>query len=78
MTDGYVAALLHEREGYKAARMWDRMRQVDVELAKFGIAVADDEPEDAVEVDAGDEPETATAAAPEKAVRPPGRPRRAR
>jgi len=65
LSDGYVAALLHEREGLVAAKKWDRVRQVDAELAKFNIAV-DDGPELAVE------------GAPEKAVKPRGRPRKAR
>ena len=64
MTDGYVAALLHEREGLVAAKKWDRVRQVDVELARFGIAVGDDTPEAAVEP------------APENAAKPRGRPRK--
>lgn len=81
MTDSYVAALLHERDGYKQARMWDRMRQVDAELAKFGVAV-EDEPQTAVDptrnrtnaaVD-DDTPELAMERPPEK--RRPGRPRK--
>jgi len=50
VTDSYVKALLHERDKRKQAKQWDRMRQVDVELAKFGIAVEDD-PEVDVEAD---------------------------
>lgn len=64
MTDSYVAALLHERHGYKQARMWDRMREVDKVLAKLGIVVEDDSSELAV------------ADPPENTARPRGRPRK--
>lgn len=78
---GYVKALLHEREGYRMARMWDRMRQVDAELARFGIAV-EDEPETTVDprrhrgihAVEDDTPEAAVERPPEK--RPRGRPRK--
>lgn len=63
MTDPYVAALLHERAGYKKAGLKDRLKAVDAELARLGVT-------------ADDAPETAVNAAPEKAVRPRGRPRK--
>jgi len=64
MSDSYVAALLHEREGLKAAGRKDRVRQVDAELARLGYGVEDDAPEAAVNV------------APENAAKPRGRPRK--
>lgn len=69
MTNGIVDALLHEREGYRRAGRVDRMRQVDVQLAKFGIAV-EDQPRSAP-VDDG-MTERAVTGPPEK--RHPGRP----
>lgn len=62
MTAPLVPALLRERDGYRQARRWDRMRQVDAVLATYGVVV-DDGPEAAVEVPV------------ERAVRPRGRSR---
>lgn len=45
----YVAALLVERETYVRSNRPDRVRLVDIELARFGVQVADDGPELAVE-----------------------------
>lgn len=39
MTDPYVAALLHEREKCIAAARWDRVAEVDKQLAMRGVAV---------------------------------------
>jgi len=64
MSDSYVQALLHEREGYLKAGRKDRVRQVDAELARQGFAVDD------VETAVDGAPETATAR------RPRGRPRK--
>jgi hypothetical protein len=44
----YVAGLLRERGKYVQSGRADRVRQVDVELARFGVVV-DDPPEAAVE-----------------------------
>jgi hypothetical protein len=60
-----VDALLREREGYLARGLADRVALVDVELARFGVAV-----------DAAPEVEAATIATPETAARRPGRPRK--
>lgn len=63
MSDSYVAALLHEREGYRLGgnRFKARLRAVDAELARLGIAV-------------DDRPEAAVNKTPERAVKP--RPRK--
>ena len=85
MSDSYVAALLHERAGYLAAGRKDRARQVAAVLARLGIAV-EDEPEttvdtnrDRAEIAVDDDiPELAVEHAPERVVRPRGRPRKVR
>ena len=48
MAEAIVKDLLFEREGYVLRGLTDRVRQVDAELAKLGVAV-DDAPEAAVE-----------------------------
>ena len=38
---GYVEALLEERRGYVARGLDERVAQVDAEIARYGVAVAD-------------------------------------
>jgi len=38
-----VQALLRERYGMSQAKRWDRVASIDVELAKYGVAVEDTE-----------------------------------
>ena len=42
MNEAFVPALLEERRGYVIRDLPDRVAAVDVELAKFGVAVDDD------------------------------------
>lgn len=51
MAEATVKDLLFERKGYVLRGLSDRVRQVDAELAKLGVAV-DDAPEAAVEAPA--------------------------
>jgi len=39
--EAYVAALLREREGYARHNRTDRLRDVDAELKRLGVAVPD-------------------------------------
>ena len=64
MAEATVKDLLFERKGYVLRGLSDRVRQVDAELAKLGVAV-DDAPEAAVEAPVV---EKATPAKPRRSV----------
>jgi hypothetical protein len=67
MNDNMIAALKRERIGYVRRGLTDRVRQVDEQLAHYGVVV-ETEPAPPAEVDAG--PVRADAGGkPRKAVR---------